>query len=66
MNHEHTFETFERHSVSQEVSRMGIRGAETRQCTGCETRMMFVELEGSGWVPLIKENIADNQNILMA
>jgi ssDNA-binding Zn-finger/Zn-ribbon topoisomerase 1 len=66
MKHIHKYETFLHKPVSAELKDSGIESAEIRKCAKCGDEMPFILTRKGHWVPLFKEEEADQQDILLA
>ena len=65
MDHNHKYETVERHAVSAEVRAKGVEAAEIRKCNGCGHEAVFLHVQGD-WVLLFDETQRSEKDILLA
>lgn len=66
MKHIHKYMSVYHPGLTPEALSLGIKAAEIRKCESCKKEMTFVQTKKDTWVPLFKDEAADEQNILLA
>jgi hypothetical protein len=66
MKHIHKYTSVSHPGLTSEAMSLGIKAAEIRRCETCKKETTFIQTKKDKWMPLFKDEAADEQNILLA
>lgn len=66
MKHVHKYESVSHPTPSAEAMSIGIRAVEIRRCQSCSKETTFIQTKKPQWIPLFRDEDAEEQDILLA
>lgn len=66
MKHIHKYEPVLHPTPSADAMSIGIKAVEIRRCQACQKEATFIQTKQNQWIPLFRDEEADEQDILLA